>query len=65
MQCGKESKYKEQLKMHIESEHMGIAHTCEMCGRTYKTKDTFGKHLTDGACKVKSLVIIDSSISSS
>ena len=50
MQCGKESKNKGLLKMHIESEHMGIAHTCV---RTYKTKDTFGKHLNDSACKVK------------
>ena len=58
-QCGKESKNKHILKMHIESEHMGIAHTCEMCGRTYKTEDTFRHHLTGGACKAKSLVVID------
>ena len=42
---------------------MGIAHTCEMCGRTYKTEDTFRHHLTDGACKAKSLVEIDSLMS--
>ena len=50
MQCGKGSKNKTLLKMHFKSEHMGITHTCEM----------FGHHLTDGACKVKSLAIIDS-----
>ena len=40
MQCGKESKSKALLKMHIEFEYMGITHTCEMCNHTYKTKDT-------------------------
>ena len=53
MQCGKENKNKGLLKMHIESDHMGIAHTCEICGRTYKRADTFRHHLTDGACKAK------------
>ena len=52
MPCGKENKNKDLLKMHIESEHMGITHTCEMCGNTYKTKGSFRNHLTDGACKV-------------
>ena len=65
VQCGKESKNKGLLKMHIESEHMGISHTCEMCGHTYKTKCSFRNHFYDGACKAKSLVVIDSSISSS
>ena len=64
-QCGKESRIKNQLKMHIESEHMGITPMCEMCGNTYKTKDTFRHHLSTGACKAKILVAIDSSISSS
>ena len=32
------------LKMHIESVHMGILHTSEMFGNTYKTKDTFRNH---------------------
>ena len=56
MQCGKGSKNNALLKMHFKSEHMGITHTCEMCGHTYK----FQIHFTDGACKVKSLAIIDS-----
>ena len=51
MHCGKESKNKGLLKMHIESEHMGITQTCEMCGNTYKTEDTFGNHLNDGSCR--------------
>ena len=45
IQCGKESRNKSLLKMHIESDHMGISHTCEMCGHTYKTRDTFRNHL--------------------
>ena len=69
IQCGKESKSKNKkagknlLKMHIESEHMGLVHTCEMCGNTYKTKDTFRKHVIEGACKVKSLATTDPSTS--
>ena len=51
------------LKMHIESEHMGLAHTCEMYRNTYKTKDTFRKHVIEGACKVKSLATTDPSTS--
>ena len=54
MQCGKGSKNKTLLKMHFKSEHMGIAHTCE------DTNTTFQIRFTDGACKVKSLAIIDS-----
>ena len=65
IQCGKEQTNKSNekkasknaLKMHIESEHMGISHTCEMCGHTYKNKDTLSHHLRDGSCKVKDLAI--------
>ena len=64
LQCGKESKNKQLLKMHIEAEHMGKTHTCEMCGHTYKTKAMYLRHFDDGACKVKNLAIIDSSLSS-
>ena len=49
-QCGKESINKFLLRMHIESEHMGISHTCELCGHTYKNKSTFRGHVQDGAC---------------
>ena len=28
------------LQMHIESDQMELAHTCEICGQTFKTKDT-------------------------
>ena len=49
--CEKESKNKALLKMHIESEHMGMTHTCGMCGHTYKTRDTFRTHLQTSACK--------------
>ena len=41
MQCGKGSKNKTLLKMHFKSEHMGITHTCEMCGHTYRISNTF------------------------
>ena len=36
MQCGKGSKNKALLKMHIKSEHMRITHTCQMCGYTHE-----------------------------
>ena len=57
--CGKESKNKSLLKMHIESEHMGISHTCEMCGQIYKTKDTYRKHIQDSDCNVKNLPTVN------
>ena len=65
IQCGKEQRNKSYnknaskklLKMHIESDHMGISHTCEMCGHTYKNKGTFSHHLSDGSCKFKDLAI--------
>ena len=59
MHCGKESKSKNKqagkqlLGMHIESEHMGITHTCEMCGHTYKTRDTYKNHLNSANCNLK------------
>ena len=71
IQCGKETKgkwkgvSKNLLRMHIESEHMGMTHTCGMCGHTYKTRDTFRNHLQTSACNVKNLTIIDPLISSS
>ena len=43
MQCGKESKSKALLKMHIEFEYMGITHTCEMCDHK-QTKYTIQNH---------------------
>ena len=64
--CGKETKSKDKkagkalLKMHIESEHMGVTHTCGMCGHTYKRRDNFRNHLQTSACNVKNLEIIDS-----
>ena len=52
--CGKESNNKKLLKMHIQSEHMGMKHTCEMCGHEYKTKGSFLNHLRySETCKVE------------
>ena len=56
MQCGKESQLKKVLKMHIESDHMGITHTCGMCGHTFRRRDTFNAHLQTSACNVKKTV---------
>ena len=61
IQCGKENKgkwkgvSKNLLRMHIESEHMGMTHTCGMCGHTYKTRDTFRNHFQTSACNVENL----------
>ena len=55
--CGKESNNKGLLKMHIKSEHMGMTHTCEICGHEYKTEETYRKHLRQsGTCKLESLI---------
>ena len=59
IQCGKETKHKASLETHIESDHMGISHTCKMCWHTYKTKDTFRNHLQTSDCKAKNLAIAD------
>ena len=67
IQCGKEQRNKsynknaskQLLKMHIESDHMGISHTCEMCGQLYKTKATYRNHIQASDCNVKNLPIIN------
>ena len=65
IQCGKEQRNKSKkiskslLKMHIESEHMGILHTCEMCGQMYKTKDTYRHHIQTSDCNVKNLPTVN------
>ena len=41
--CGKESEYKQLLKIHtyvVQSQHMRLTQTYEMCGQEYKTVDT-------------------------
>ena len=67
IQCGKEQTNKSNekkasknaLKMHIESEHMGISHTCEMCGHVYKTKATYRNHIQASDCNVNNLPIVN------
>ena len=61
MPCGYKSKSKDKkaskvlLKAHIESEHMKIIYTCEMCGLTYRSRDSYKRHSQTTACNFKIL----------
>ena len=54
-----ESKNKAQLKMHIESEHMGITHT--YMWDVWTNKGHISNHLTDCAGRIGNLAIVDPS----
>ena len=55
--CGKESNNKGLLKMHIQAEHMGMTHTCDMCGHDYKTEGSFRSHMRySETCKVEKVM---------
>ena len=44
--CGKEGP-KQLIKFHIEAKHIeGVRHTCEVCGKTQKTKNCLSSHMS-------------------
>ena len=49
------TKKKKKHQMHIESDQMELAHTCEICGQTLTTKDR--DHLNAGDCNLTSFII--------
>ena len=59
MQRGYKSKSKDKkaskvlVKAHIESEHMKIIYTCEMCGLAYRSRDSYKRHAQTTACNFK------------
>lgn len=43
--CGKGNKQKTKLALHVETHIEGFSHTCELCQREYKTKNSLFTHL--------------------
>ena len=46
-QCGREYKYKQSLKQHYLTVHMGRLFHCEHCKKTFGTKATLKRHLAN------------------
>lgn len=44
--CGKVAKFKSKLKQHVETHIDGFSHPCSLCGKSYRSRNVLGMHMS-------------------
>jgi len=44
--CGKVAKFKSKLKQHVETHLDGFSHPCGLCGKSYRSRNVLGMHMS-------------------